>query len=108
MIHLYCIQGGTKGLNTALALSNAISSLSVMVFGKLWKLEPLPEERKSKWQREMDWLLSPTNYMVELVPAKQNASIGEIFEIMTPKARSDVHMNLPALQKLDSAFCRRY
>ncbi|QHO06040.1 Autophagy-related protein 8A [Arachis hypogaea] len=80
MIHLYCIQGGTKGLNTALALSNAISSLSVMVFGKLWKLEPLPEERKSKWQREMDWLLSPTNYMVELVPAKQNASIGEIFE----------------------------
>ncbi|QHO57852.1 rop guanine nucleotide exchange factor 14 isoform X1 [Arachis hypogaea] len=49
----------------------------------------------------MDWLLSPTNYMVELVPAKQNAANGGIFEIMTPKARSDVHMNLPALQKLD-------
>ncbi|XP_057744848.1 rop guanine nucleotide exchange factor 14-like [Arachis stenosperma] len=96
------ITGGTKGLNTALALSNAISSLSVTVFGELWKLEPLPEERKSKWQREMDWLLSPTNYMVELVPAKQNAANGGIFEIMTPKARSDVHMNLPALQKLDS------
>ncbi|RYR66933.1 hypothetical protein Ahy_A03g013124 isoform E [Arachis hypogaea] len=47
-IHLYCIQGGTKGLNTALSLSNAISSLSVTVFGELWKLEPLPEERKSK------------------------------------------------------------
>ncbi|KAL1288698.1 hypothetical protein HN51_057182 [Arachis hypogaea] len=96
------ITGGTKGLNTALALSNAIFSLSVTVFGELWKLEPLPEERKSKWQREMDWLLSPTNYMVELVPAKQNAANGGIFEIMTPKARSDVHMNLPALQKLDS------
>ncbi|MED6196172.1 hypothetical protein PIB30_044836 [Stylosanthes scabra] len=96
------ITGGTKGLNTALALSNAITTLSVTVFGELWKLEPLPEERKSKWRREMDWLLSPTNYMVELVPAKLNGANGGIFEIMTPKARSDVHMNLPALQKLDS------
>lgn len=25
-----------------------------------------------------------------------------LFQIMTPKARSDVHVNLPALQKLDS------
>ncbi|MED6195981.1 hypothetical protein PIB30_042935 [Stylosanthes scabra] len=96
------ITGGTKGLNTALALSNAITTLSVTVFGELWKLEPLPEERKSKWRREMDWLLSPTNYMVELVPAKLNGANGGMFEIMTPKARSDVHMNLPALQKLDS------
>lgn len=98
----------------------------------MWKLEPLSEERKSKWQREMDWLLSPTNYMVELVPAKQSGANGGMFEvsfisarwermdyfihhlavkirvllffkqIMTPKARADIHMNLPALQKLDS------
>ncbi|KAK7360552.1 hypothetical protein VNO77_02558 [Canavalia gladiata] len=96
------ITGGTKGLNTALALSNAITNLAVTVFGELWKLEPLSEERKSKWRREMDWLLSPTKYMVELVPAKQNGANGGIFEIMTPKARADVQMNLPALQKLDS------
>ena len=96
------VTGGTKGLSTALALSNAITNLSVSVFGELWKLEPLSEERKRKWQREMDWLLSPTNYMVELVPAKQSSSNGGIFEIMTPKARADIHMNLPALQKLDS------
>ncbi|XP_045813776.1 rop guanine nucleotide exchange factor 14 [Trifolium pratense] len=96
------VTGGTKGISTALALSNAITNLSVTVFGELWKLEPLSEERKSKWRREMDWLLSPTNYMVELVPAKQNNGNGGIFEIMTPKARGDIHMNLPALQKLDS------
>lgn len=95
------VTGGTKGITTALALSNAITNLSVTVFGELWKLEPLSEERKSKWRREMDWLLSPTNYMVELVPAKQNNANGRIFEIMTPKARADIHMNLPALQKLD-------
>lgn len=52
------------------------------VFGELWKLEPLPEERKSKWRREMDWLLSPTNYMVELVPAKQNGANGRMLEVL--------------------------
>ncbi|XP_028755951.1 rop guanine nucleotide exchange factor 14 [Neltuma alba] len=96
------VTGGTKGLSTSLALSNAITNLAATIFGELWKLEPLSEERKSKWRREMDWLLSPTNYMVELVPAKQSGANGGMFEIMTPKARADVHMNLPALQKLDS------
>lgn len=96
------VTGGNKGIATALALSNAITNLAVTVFGELWKLEPLSEERKSKWRREMEWLMSPTKYMVELVPAKQNNANGGIFEIMTPKARADIHMNLPALQKLDS------
>ncbi|KAK4384201.1 Rop guanine nucleotide exchange factor 14 [Sesamum angolense] len=96
------ITGGTKGVSTALALSNAITNLAASVFGELWKLAPLPEERKIKWKREMDWLLSPTNHMVELVPAKQNGTNGRTLEIMTPKARADVHMNLPALRKLDS------
>ncbi|OVA18376.1 PRONE domain [Macleaya cordata] len=96
------VTGGRKGLSTALALTNAITSLSASIFGELWKLEPLPEEGKSRWRREMDWLLSPANYMVELVPAKQNGTNGRVLEIMTPKIRSDIHMNLPALQKLDS------
>ncbi|XP_010538326.1 PREDICTED: rop guanine nucleotide exchange factor 14 isoform X1 [Tarenaya hassleriana] len=94
--------GGRKGVQTALALSNAITNLATSVFGELWKLEPLSEEKKDKWQREMDWLLSPTNYMIELVPSKQNGANGRSLEIMTPKARADIHMNLPALQKLDS------
>ncbi|XP_043695493.1 rop guanine nucleotide exchange factor 14 [Telopea speciosissima] len=93
------VTGGRKGLSTALALSNAMTNLAASIFGELWKLEPLPEERKGRWRRELDWLLSPTHYMVELVPAKQN---GGTLEIMIPKARPDIHMNLPALQKLDS------
>ncbi|KAF5749117.1 hypothetical protein HS088_TW04G01079 [Tripterygium wilfordii] len=96
------ITGGSKGLSTALALSNAITNLAASVFGELWKLEPLSQEMKKKWKREMDWLLSPTNHMIELVPAKQNGANGRILEIMTPKARADVQMNLPALKKLDS------
>ncbi|KAM7277084.1 hypothetical protein ACFE04_018950 [Oxalis oulophora] len=96
------ITGGRNGLSAAFALSNAITNLAASIFGELWKLEPLPEERKDKWRREMEWLLSPTNYMVELVPAKQYGSNGTSVEIMTPKARADIHINLPALQKLDS------
>ncbi|EPS63690.1 hypothetical protein M569_11093, partial [Genlisea aurea] len=94
--------GGTKGVSAALALSNAIVNLSATVFGELWKLEPLSDEKKRKWRTEMDWLLSPTNYMVELVPAKQSCSDGGILEVMTTKPRSDIQMNLPALKKLDS------
>ncbi|KAI7752976.1 hypothetical protein M8C21_026717, partial [Ambrosia artemisiifolia] len=94
--------GGRNGVSPALALSNAITNLAGTVFGELWKLEPLPEEKKNRWRREMDWLLSPTNYMVQLVPAKQCGPDGKTIEIMTPKARVDVHLNLPALQKLDS------
>lgn len=51
------------------------------VFGELWKLEPLSEEKKRKWQQEMEWFLSPTNYMVELVPATQNGDNGCTFEV---------------------------
>ncbi|VVA93219.1 unnamed protein product [Arabis nemorensis] len=96
------VTGGCKGVQVALALSNAVTHLATSVFGELWKLEPLCEEKKQKWRREMDWLLSPTNYMIELVPSKQNDANGRSLEIMTPKARADIHMNLPALQKLDS------
>ncbi|CAN4095573.1 unnamed protein product [Withania somnifera] len=96
------VTGGSKGISTALALSNAITNLAACVFGELWKLEPLAEEQKRKWRTEMDWLLSPTNHMIELVPSKQSGSNGQRLEIMTPKARADIHMNLPALRKLDS------
>lgn len=51
------------------------------MFGELWKLEPLAEERKRKWQREMDWLLSPTKHMIEFVPAKQSGSNGQRLEV---------------------------
>jgi len=62
-------------------LLKCLKCVVATVFGELWKLQPLPEERKTKWRREMDWLLSPTNYMVELVPAKQNCANGRALEV---------------------------
>ncbi|CAN6893770.1 unnamed protein product [Brassica oleracea] len=72
------VTGGCKCLQVALALSNAITH---SIFGELWKLEPLCEKKKQKWRREMDWLLSPTNYMIELVPSKHNDANGRSLEV---------------------------
>jgi hypothetical protein len=38
-------------------------------------LEPLCEDKMLWWRKEMDWLMSPTTYMVELVPMKQRGSL---------------------------------
>jgi hypothetical protein len=38
----------------------------------------------------------------------QTFLFGCFVQIMTPKARSDVHVNLPALQKLDSMLIVSY
>lgn len=65
---------------------------AVSVFGELWKLEPLPDERKSKWRREMNWLLSPTNYMVELVPAKKFGTNGQMVEVIFLLPISAMHV----------------
>jgi hypothetical protein len=46
---------------------------------------------KTKWRREIDWLLSPTNYMVELVPAKQNGANGRTLEVTFTSAGSTLH-----------------
>ncbi|MCO5582442.1 hypothetical protein L7F22_036338 [Adiantum nelumboides] len=96
------MSGGAKGVSSALAISNAITNLSASVFGELWRLEPLSEERKALWRREMDWLLSVADHIVELAPSWQTLPDGSKFEVMVSRQRSDLHLNLPALRKLDA------
>ncbi|XP_002991769.2 rop guanine nucleotide exchange factor 7 [Selaginella moellendorffii] len=95
------MSGGAKGVSTALALSNAITNLSASVFGNLWKLEPLATSRRRMWKREMNWLVSVTDYIVELVPTWQTFPDGSSVEIMVANPRPDLQINLPALRKLD-------
>ncbi|EPS62710.1 hypothetical protein M569_12079 [Genlisea aurea] len=95
------MSGGGKGVGTALAISNAITNLAATVFGQLWKLEPLPPQKRTMWHREMEWLLCVTDSIVELVPSLQEFPGGGSFEIMVPQQRSDLFLNLPALKKLD-------
>ncbi|CAM0952801.1 unnamed protein product [Alopecurus aequalis] len=97
------MSGSGKGVCTALAISNAITNLSATVFGELWRLEPLAAPRKAMWTREMEWLLSVADSIVELIPSTQELPDGGgQFEVMVPRPRSDLYMNLPALKKLDA------
>lgn len=96
------MSGGGKGVCTALAISNAITNLSATVFGQLWRLEPLAPQKKAMWKREMEWLLCVSDSVVELMPSTQDFPGGGTFEVMVPRPRSDLHINLPALKKLDA------
>ncbi|KAG0629570.1 hypothetical protein M758_1G113500 [Ceratodon purpureus] len=96
------MSGGGKGVSTALAISNAVTNLSASLFGELWRLEPLCDERRIRWRREMEWLLSVSDHIVELVPSWQTFPDGSSTEVMITRPRSDLHINLPALRKLDA------
>uniref|UniRef100_A0A1D1XG24 Rop guanine nucleotide exchange factor 2 n=1 Tax=Anthurium amnicola TaxID=1678845 RepID=A0A1D1XG24_9ARAE len=96
------MSGGGKGVSTAVAISNAITNLYATIFGQFWKLEPLAAEKKSMWRREMDWLLSVCDYIVEFLPSVQNLPDGTTLEVMGSRLRTDIYINLPALQKLDT------
>ncbi|MBA0720106.1 hypothetical protein Goshw_019062 [Gossypium schwendimanii] len=96
------MSGGGKGVSSALALSNAITNLAASVFGEQSRLEPMTPERKLRWRKEIDWMLSVADHIVELVPSQQKGKDGSNMEIMVTKQRIDLHMNIPALRKLDA------
>ncbi|KAK8568672.1 hypothetical protein V6N13_106569 [Hibiscus sabdariffa] len=95
------MSGGGKGVSSALALSNAVTNLAASIFGEQGKLAPMPPERKARWRKEMDWLLSVTDHIVEFVPSQQIAKDGTCMEIMVTKQRKDLLVNIPGLRKLD-------
>ncbi|KAJ7961343.1 putative Rop guanine nucleotide exchange factor [Quillaja saponaria] len=96
------MSGCGNGVCTALAISNAITNLCATLFGQLWRLEPLPIEKKAMWRREMEWLLCVSDHIVELIPTWQTVPDGSKLEVMTCRPRSDLYANLPALRKLDN------
>jgi hypothetical protein len=53
------------------------------------------------WRREMDCLLSVCDYIVEFFPSKEILPDGTTREVMATRPRSDIYVNLPALEKLD-------
>nr|GLL36948.1 rop guanine nucleotide exchange factor 7-like [Ipomoea trifida] len=96
------MSGCGNGVCTALAISNAITNLCATLFGQIWRLEPLPPEKKLMWRREMEWLLCISDHIVELIPSWQTFADGTKLEVMTSRPRSDLYVNLPALRKLDN------
>ncbi|RDX64397.1 Rop guanine nucleotide exchange factor 12 [Mucuna pruriens] len=96
------MSGGGTGVSSALALSNAFTNIAAAVFGEQRRLEPMSPERKARWKKEIDWLLSVTDYIVEMVPVQQKNKDGSTMEVMTTRQRTDLHMNIPALRKFDT------
>uniref|UniRef100_A0A7N0T0E2 PRONE domain-containing protein n=1 Tax=Kalanchoe fedtschenkoi TaxID=63787 RepID=A0A7N0T0E2_KALFE len=74
--------------------------MAATVFGNLWRLEPLDEQKKAVWRREIGWLLCVSDSIVEFVPSIQQLPCGGTCEVMITQPRSDLHANLPALKKL--------
>lgn len=54
---------------------------SASVFGEQRKLEPMDPERKARWKKEVDWLLSVTEHIVELIPKIQTTNDGTQIEV---------------------------
>ncbi|KAH0736975.1 hypothetical protein KY290_035680 [Solanum tuberosum] len=96
------MSGCGNGVCTALVISNAITNLCATLFGQIWRLEPLPTEKRLMWRREMEWLLCVSDYIVELTPSWQTFPDGTKLEVMTSTPRLDLYANLPALRKLDN------
>lgn len=96
------MSGCGNGVCTALTISNAITNLCATLFGQIWRLEPLPTEKRLMWRREMEWLLCVSDYIVELTPSWQTFPDGTKLEVMTSRPRLDLYANLPALRKLDN------
>ncbi|RAL51267.1 hypothetical protein DM860_010769 [Cuscuta australis] len=96
------MSGCGKGVPTALAISNAITNLCATVFGQFWRLEPFLPEKISMWRREIEWLVSVSDHIVELIPSWQTLPDGSKVEVMSSRPRLDIFINLPALKKLDT------
>ncbi|PWZ08850.1 Rop guanine nucleotide exchange factor 12 [Zea mays] len=96
------MSGTGKGVTSALALSNAITNLAASVFGEQRRLQPMAADQKSRWKKEIYWLLSVADHIVEFVPSQQVAENGTCMEIMVTQQRQDLKMNIPALRKLDA------
>lgn len=54
---------------------------SASVFGEQRRLEPMSVERKTRWWKEIEWLLSVTDHIVELVPSQQATKDGTNMEV---------------------------
>lgn len=68
------------------------------LFGQLWRLEPLPPEKKSMWRREMEWLLCVSDHIVELIPSWQTFPDGSKLEVIPTVVPSLIHKHVEILE----------
>jgi hypothetical protein len=69
-------------INCAVLCRDAMFSASV--FGEQRRLQPMAAEQKSRWKKEIYWLLSVADHIVEFVPSQQVAENGTCMEVRNP------------------------
>jgi len=57
------------------------ATFSASVFGEQRRLQPMAADQKSRWKKEIDWLLSVADHIVEFVPSQQVAENGTCMEV---------------------------
>jgi len=93
------MSGTGKGVASALALSNAVTNLAASVFGEHRKLEPMAPDTKERWKREVGWLLSVTDHIVEFVPTRQTAENGTTMEVGDHNGVTRVSISCPRRER---------
>ena len=68
-----------------IVIAHASPESTATLFGQLWRLEPLPPEKKAMWRREMEWLLCVSDHIVELKPTWQTFPDGTKLEVQLQK-----------------------
>lgn len=64
-----------------LIIKHGFTSFAATLFGQVWRLEPLPPEKKAMWRREIEWLLCVSDHIVELTPTWQTFPDGSKLEV---------------------------
>lgn len=64
-------------------------------------------DRKARWRREIGWLISVADHIVEFAPTQQTNKDGSSMEVMSTRQRTDLLCNIPALKKLDAMLLVR-
>lgn len=62
-------------------LPTCLFTLLATLFGQVWRLEPLELGKKLMWRREMGWILSVSDHIVELMPSWQTFPDGSKLEV---------------------------
>lgn len=77
-----------KKSHVFVALIICVCMNAASAYGEQKRLEPMAPDTKERWKREIDWLLSVTDHVVEFVPIKQKAKDGSIMEVRTSMSLS--------------------
>ena len=73
------------------------------VFGEQRKLEPMAADRKARWKREVGWLLSVADHIVEFVAKKQVLDNGTEMEVR-PATTSAFAIAIPRSILINTLF----